>query len=183
MKILIRTLVITLLLTGAVIYKNVGGERFSGEAAEKTEYKKESASLVASQPLEVKVTTKTIYLDGNSEVEEKMETIWSMEDFWAAYEGWTLLEQGEGYLKFEKRVDDLSPEVKADGYFGIDLNNQLTIFIGRPAHGKAVESFFPLPVNTLESWRMKDLKNGIKITDKEQFRAVVKTYTKLAQKR
>ncbi|GGC92756.1 hypothetical protein GCM10007216_24390 [Thalassobacillus devorans] len=149
----------------------------NGEEDEaKENYMEESVSLVASQPLEVKVTMEKQYLDGVIEVEEKIETIWAMEDFWANYDGWTLMHQGEGFVDFYKQIDDLSPEVKANGYFGIDLNDQLMIFLGKPAEGKVIESFFPIPVDTLESNRRKELEQGIKIQDKNHFNEVIETY-------
>ncbi|WP_176224057.1 BofC C-terminal domain-containing protein [Thalassobacillus devorans] len=149
----------------------------SGEEDEaKKSSLEEPVSLVASQPLEVKVTMEKQYLDGVTEVEEKIETIWAMEDFWANYDGWTLMNQGEGFVEFYKQIDDLSPEVKANGYFGIDLNDQLTIFLGKPTEGKVIESFFPIPVDTLESSRRKELEQGIKIQDKNHFNKVIETY-------
>ncbi|MFG6118959.1 BofC C-terminal domain-containing protein [Thalassobacillus sp. B23F22_16] len=149
----------------------------SGEAdGAKENTLEEPVSLVASQPLELKVTMEKQYLDGVTEVEKKIETIWAMEDFWANYDGWTLMNQGEGFVEFYKQIDDLSPEVKANGYFGIDLNDQLTIFLGKPTEGKVIESFFPIPVDTLESSRRKELEQGIKIQDKNHFNEVIETY-------
>lgn len=156
------------------------GERttIKGSTQEETSAESEKqTSLVASQPLEVKVTMTKEYLDGVRKTEEKVETIWAMEDFWASYTSWTLVDQGEGFVEFKKKIDDLSPEVKANGYFGIDLNEQLTIFLGKPAEGQVIESFLPIPVEALESKRVEELEKGIKIKDKEHFQKVIKTFS------
>ncbi|MFD1018887.1 BofC C-terminal domain-containing protein [Thalassobacillus hwangdonensis] len=138
------------------------------------------AAPVASEPMELTVKEKTTYIDGTSEVDETVQTIWSMEDFWAQYRDWQFVEMGEGFVTFEKASTDISPSVKKDGYFGIDLNNQLSIFRGKPANGDVIESFYSIPVEKLESSRMKALKEGIKITDKEQFQHVMETYAEFS---
>ncbi len=175
---IIQSIAISVLLLGTILLAPVAYSTMEGSISNKAPVEaEEQASLVASQPLEVKVTMTKEYLDGARETEEKVETIWAMEDFWASYTGWTLVDQGEGFVEFKKKIDDLSPEVKANGYFGIDLNEQLTIFLGKPAEGQVMESFFPIPVETLESKRMEELKKGIKIKDKEHFQQVLKTYS------
>lgn len=42
------------------------------------------------EPLEVQVVLERMYLDGEFSQETIKETIWSMEDFWAKYDGWQL---------------------------------------------------------------------------------------------
>ncbi|SEA94641.1 forespore regulator of the sigma-K checkpoint [Thalassobacillus cyri] len=178
MRTIIKSITISMLLLGTIMLAPDADSTIKGSTEKKTSIASEKqTSLVASQPLEVKVTMTKEYLDGVRETEEKVETIWAMEDFWASYTGWTLVDQGDGFVEFKKKIDDLSPEVKANGYFGIDINEQLTIFLGKPAEGQIMESFFPIPVDTLESKRMEELEKGIKIKDKEHFQKVIKTYS------
>lgn len=44
-------------------------------------------------PLRVHVQLEKVYLDGDVGIEHTDETVLAMEDFWAAYAGWTLVEQ------------------------------------------------------------------------------------------
>lgn len=45
------------------------------------------------EPLQVHVQLEKVYLDGDVSIEHKHEKVFSMDDFWAAYAGWTLVEQ------------------------------------------------------------------------------------------
>ena len=44
-------------------------------------------------PLRVHVQLEKVYLDGDVGIEHTDETVLAMEDFWASYAGWTLVEQ------------------------------------------------------------------------------------------
>lgn len=45
------------------------------------------------EPLQVHVQLEKVYLDGDVSIEHKHEKVFSMDDFWVAYAGWTLVEQ------------------------------------------------------------------------------------------
>jgi len=87
-------------------------------------------------PLTLKVILQEHYLDGNISEQIVEETIWSMEDFWAQYSDWQLVDQTEGQITFKKNIDDISPFLKANGYFGITEDGILSIFKGVPGESE-----------------------------------------------
>ncbi|WP_237416818.1 BofC C-terminal domain-containing protein [Halobacillus halophilus] len=148
-------------------------------SVEKTEKGTSEASvetLVQAEPLELTIVMKERYLDGVVETTTKQETIWSMMDFWASYEGWRIENQELDRIVFQRQVEDISPLTKQHGYFGLNENGELAVFQGIPNEGKVMESFKPIPVKPLESKRIDLLKGGIKIKDSSHFEQVVHQY-------
>ncbi|MCP8616993.1 intercompartmental signaling factor BofC [Salirhabdus salicampi] len=127
-------------------------------------------------PLTLEVVLRTLYLDGKMDIETEEQTVWSLQDFWSAYEGWQLVEQEEGRVVFERQVEDLSPEVKANGYFGVNEDHSLTIFNGRPEDNQVIKAFYQLDMDKLESFHFNRLKNGIKIDSTTTFKNVMETF-------
>lgn len=52
-----------------------------------------AAEVEHYEPLQLHVQLEKVYMDGDVSIEHKHETVLAMEDFWAAYAGWTLVEQ------------------------------------------------------------------------------------------
>ena len=128
-------------------------------------------------PLTVTVMLERIYLDGEVSQEITEETIWSMEDFWAMYDGWQLVHQDEEQLVFQQKVDDISPLLKTNGYFGITENGTLTIFDGKPEQSeKVIQSFFQIDIDKLESLQHEQLKEGIPVETKDHYVKVIETF-------
>ncbi|MFT4412776.1 BofC C-terminal domain-containing protein [Fredinandcohnia humi] len=128
-------------------------------------------------PLEVTVILERVYVDGEVSEEIIKETILSMEDFWAQYEDWSLVHQDEEQVVFQQRIDDISPLLKSNGYFGITEDGILSIFNGKPNESnKVIQSFFQIDVEKLESYQHDLLKHGIKIGSKDEYINVIETY-------
>lgn len=145
-------------------------------ASEGTKLKEENAKEV-NGPLTVSVVLERVYLDGEVSEEVTQETIWSMEDFWAAYDGWQLIDQDEEQIVFQKEIDDISPLLKTNGYFGITGDNTLTIFNGKPSDSdEVIQSFFQLDVKKLETKKHDELRKGIRIVTKDQYLEVIETF-------
>lgn len=117
----------------------------------------------------VTLVLERVYLDGEVSEEIVQETIWSMEDFWAAYEEWQLIDMSEEQIVFQKQMDDISPLLKTNGYFGLTEKGVLSIFNGKPGQAEIIQSFFQIDLDKLESNRHDDLVNGIPITSKEAY--------------
>lgn len=128
------------------------------------------------EPLEVQVVLERMYLDGEFSQETVKETIWSMEDFWAKYDSWQLIDMTEDKVVFREFVDDISPLLKANGYFGINNDGALTIFNGKPQTSKIIHTFFQLDIGKLESKKHEELKKGIPIKDKHHYVEVLETF-------
>jgi forespore regulator of the sigma-K checkpoint len=136
-------------------------------------------------PLTVKVVLQRVYLDGELSEEVTNETILSMEDFWATYDGWQLIDQNEERVVFQRSIDDISPLLKTNGYFGIDDDGTLSIFNGKPETNEVIQSFFQIDVKKLESRKHDELIQGIRIQSRDQYLEVLKTleaYSKTEKK-
>lgn len=128
------------------------------------------------EPIEVQVVLERMYLDGEYSQEIVKETIWSMEDFWAKYEDWEIIDMTENEVVFREYVDDISPLLKTNGYFGISSDGTLTIFNGRPQTSKIIHTFFQLDMGKLESKKQEELKKGIRIKNKDRYVEVLETF-------
>jgi forespore regulator of the sigma-K checkpoint len=130
-----------------------------------------------SGPVTKTIKLQRVYIDGDMSEEIKRETIWSMEDFWAQYDDWQLIDQDENRIVFRKFVDDISPLLKSNGYFGITEDGILTIFEGKPDEStKVIQSFFHIDVEKLESRQHDILKKGIPVQSKDHYVKVIETF-------
>ncbi len=129
-----------------------------------------------TEPLHVKIVLERIYLDGEISEEVVQEKIYSMENFWAKYDQWQLKKMTKKEIYFTKQVDDISPLLKANGYFGITENGVLTIFNGKPGKFNIIHSFFQIDVNKLESRKQQELIEGIPIKTKDRYVQVLETF-------
>lgn len=136
----------------------------------------------AFEPKNVKVILARIYLDGEVSEEIIEETIWSMEDFWAEYEEWDLVDQDDVQVVFQQKVDDISPLLKINGYFGISEEGILNIYDGNPSDDKVIQSFFQINMKELKSQQHQELQKGIPILSRDRYEEVLKTYKKYAKK-
>ncbi|WP_428909248.1 BofC C-terminal domain-containing protein [Niallia sp. Krafla_26] len=127
-------------------------------------------------PITVDVLLKCLYMDGEISEETVTETIYSMENFWAKYEDWQFIGMENNKMVFHKKADDISPLLKANGYFGVTDDGILTIFNGRPYKSHIIQSFFQIDVGKLESRKREELKNGIRIKTKDRYVEVLETF-------
>lgn len=128
------------------------------------------------EPLQFKVTLQRVYLDGEISEEVFHEASWSPENFWAKYDQWQLINTDGENLVFRKKVDDISPLLKANGYFGITNEGVLTIFNGRPGQSRIIQSFFQIDIKKLESKKQEELLEGIPIKTKDRYVEVLETF-------
>ncbi|GHH97159.1 intercompartmental signaling factor BofC [Neobacillus kokaensis] len=130
----------------------------------------------ATEPLHITVILERVYLDGEVSQEVVHEKCWSMENFWAKYDAWTLKNREESSMVFTRKMDDISPLLKANGYFGITEDGVLTIFNGRPGSSKIIQSFFQIDMKKLESNKQEELLQGIPIKTKDHYVKVLETF-------
>ncbi|MEH6989092.1 intercompartmental signaling factor BofC [Cytobacillus firmus] len=127
-------------------------------------------------PLKMEVILEREYLDGEVSQETIEETIWTLEDFWAKYDQWQLVDMDIDYIVFRRKVDDISPLLKANGYFGVTEDGTLTIFNGKPQKTNIIQSFFQIDLGKLESTKCEELKKGIPIVSKDRYVEVLETF-------
>lgn len=130
---------------------------------------------VPENPLKLNVTLKRIYLDGEISEETVSEKIWALEDFWAKYENWQLVDMNEETIVFELKIDDISPLLKVNGFFGVSEDGTLSIYNGKPEQEDIIQSFFQIDIKKLEGKKHMQLKQGIPVKTKEDFSIVLET--------
>jgi forespore regulator of the sigma-K checkpoint len=127
-------------------------------------------------PITVELHLKCMYIDGEISDETVKETIYSMENFWAKYEDWQFIGLENDKLVFHKKTDDISPLLKANGYFGVTDDGILSIFNGKPYKSHIIQSFFQIDVGKLESRKREELIKGIPIKTKDRYVEVLETF-------
>ncbi|MBB6445897.1 BofC C-terminal domain-containing protein [Bacillus benzoevorans] len=127
-------------------------------------------------PVELDVMLKCEYLDGEISEEAVRETIYSYENFWAKFDEWQFVGMENDRMVFQKKVDDISPLLKTNGYFGVTEDGILTIFNGRPYKSNIIHSFFQIDVGKLESRKREELLKGIPIKTKDRYVKVLETF-------
>jgi forespore regulator of the sigma-K checkpoint len=129
-----------------------------------------------TEPQNLTVILERVYLDGEVSQELVHETCWKMENFWAKYDQWQLTNINESTYVFRKQVDDISPLLKANGFFGVTEDGVLTIFNGRPGQSHIIQSFFQIDIKKLESKKQEELIQGIPIKSKDHYVEVLETF-------
>ncbi|WNF38927.1 intercompartmental signaling factor BofC [Bacillaceae bacterium IKA-2] len=132
------------------------------------------------EPKTIQVILSRIYLDGEISEEVVEETILSMEDFWAEYIEWDLIDQDEAQVVFQQKIKDISPLLKINGYFGISEQGILNIYEGKPSEEKVIQSFFQINTKKLKSHQYQELEKGIPVLSWDRYQKVIKKYKKLA---
>ncbi|MCM3215230.1 intercompartmental signaling factor BofC [Niallia taxi] len=133
----------------------------------------------AQSPKKFAVLLQRVYLDGDISEECIEETIWSMEDFWSKYENWQLVNMDSHQFVFKQEMDDISPLLKANGYFGVSDEGVLGVYNGKPNKSNIIQSFFQIDLEKLESTQQKSLQNGIPIKNKNRYVEVLETFKSL----
>lgn len=125
-------------------------------------------------PKTVDVYLRRTYLNGQTKVKVEPATILSMEDFWSTYKDWEAVDQDENKVIFKKKIDDISPELKENGFFGISDDDILKIYKRDSRGKKAIQSFFQIDVKRLESDLYQKLQEGIPVESKGHYQQVIK---------
>lgn len=134
------------------------------------------ANNVLTDPSQINVILERVYVDGEISQETVKETIDDLDNFWNKYSGWQITHMDERTVVFRRQMDDISPLLKANGYFGITEEGVLTIFNGKPQRTNIIQSFFQIDLGKLESNKCEELKKGIPIKTKENFVEVLETF-------
>lgn len=79
-------------------------------------------------------------------------------------------------IVFKKYVDDISPLLKSNGFFGVTDDGTLSIFNGKPDVTNVIHSFFQIDIGKLETKTQKELVKGIPVRTKEDFLHVLEAF-------
>ncbi|WAA11573.1 BofC C-terminal domain-containing protein [Fervidibacillus halotolerans] len=91
-------------------------------------------------------------------------------------QGWELRDQNAERIILEKRVNDISPLLKSNGFFGITEDGTLSIFDGKPDENKVIHSFFQIDIKKLEVRKQEELKKGIPVRSKDTYFQVIQAF-------
>lgn len=116
------------------------------------------------------------FLDGEFSIEIVPKNVESFNELKMKYSNWELVEIKEGTIYFQKYVDDISPLLKTNGYFGITTEGVLSIYNGEPKQQKIIQSFFQIDIEKLETKYIEELTKGIPIQTKEHYVQVINTF-------
>lgn len=128
----------------------------------------------------VDVYLERVYLDGQVQVDMKPVNSQSTKEVRSHFADWTLVGRGKHKLVLKKKMNDISPILKTDGYFGLSKDNILTIYNGKPEKNKAIHSFYQIDVKELESRLQHKLHKGIPIESKGHYEKVMNHLKKYA---
>ncbi|KAF0994328.1 intercompartmental signaling factor BofC [Geobacillus sp. TFV-3] len=135
----------------------------------------------SAAPVKMTIVLERQYLDGEMSEEKVIETIDSMTEIWKKYRDWQLVTLDDQTIVFRKTINDISPLLKTNGYFGITDDGTLSIFNGKPGRSsKIIQSFFQIDVQKLESRQQEKLKKGIRVLSKERYEQVIEMYRHFA---
>nr|WP_263325590.1 intercompartmental signaling factor BofC [Neobacillus sp. Marseille-Q6967] len=129
-----------------------------------------------TEPHQQTIILERVYLDGEMSEEVVVDSYWTIDNFWAKYDQWQLVDMDGTTMVFRKKVDDISPLLKTNGYFGISDDGVLTIYNGRPDPSRIIQSFFQIDVKKLESKKQEELIQGIPIKTKDRYVEVLETF-------
>ncbi|MGD6816692.1 BofC C-terminal domain-containing protein [Metabacillus sp. 84] len=125
----------------------------------------------------LKVDFERTYLDGEVSIETKEETVRNIKSLMARDSGWTVERHSGQSILLRKKINDISPLMKANGYFGLDNEGILTIYDGKPDEAvKVIQSFYQIDVGKLETRRHCELENGIRVESRNRYLKVIETF-------
>lgn len=145
----------------------------------------ESATAFSVLP-SLEVVLQRHYVCGEM-LEERMMSPLSVESVRQQFADWDVAEQTETRLVLTKQVDDLAPQCKANGFFGITDEGLMTLFYGPPEEGNVIRTFYQLDVERLETSLpqqvAQQLRDGIRVTTVQEFHSVLSTYAEFIQEK
>jgi forespore regulator of the sigma-K checkpoint len=148
---------------------NIFGIGMVGSAA------KMDTSLL-QQKWDSKVILERIYLDGEISEEVVYESNQSVKDLCGKYAQWQLVEMNKDNVIFRKHVYDISPLMKANGFFGVSTEGVLSIYNGKPGQSNMIQSFYQIDIKKLESKKQEELFQGIPVRTKYRYVEVLETF-------
>lgn len=130
------------------------------------------ASAASHTPVEeprIKIMLERIYLDGEVSEEIFTEKVSSLEAFLEEHHDWQLINRDNEQIVLQKSVQDISPLLKINGYFGVSKEGILQTFEGVPQMDHVIHSFFQIDMKKLKSYKRDQLERGIRVESKERF--------------
>jgi len=129
---------------------------------------------------EVELVLHRTYLCGEETRQLGRHTAEAASEMLRSHRDWEATLEPTGKLTMEERVDDLSPQCRKTAFIGMDKDGNLSLYDGPPWKEKVMKTFFQLDVEMLESRlgedRVRELAEGIRVTDKDAYESVLAVY-------
>ncbi|WP_310189433.1 BofC C-terminal domain-containing protein [Bacillus sp. 3255] len=124
------------------------------------------------------------YVCGEERIQLGLQSSEQLLDMQVKHPDWILSVGANGNVTFTEHIEDLSPACKEKAVFGIDGSSNLSLFNGTPDKDNVIRTFFQLNIKYLESSLPPDtvqqLKDGIRISDMEEYNSVLSTFSDYA---
>ncbi|MBS4173677.1 BofC C-terminal domain-containing protein [Bacillus sp. FJAT-49736] len=172
MTIVVRTILMAALFFGANLYTLPQSHK-DPLNTNKMMMTKPSAQVLSKG--QKTIILERVFMDGEVSEEILHEKRLSNKVYMNKYKSWQLVEMDDDQLVFQKKVDDISPLLKSNGYFGLSDDGTLSIFNGKPNKADIIQSFFQIDMKKLEGKKQEELLKGIPIKSKEDFTNVIET--------
>jgi forespore regulator of the sigma-K checkpoint len=129
---------------------------------------------------------KTVYLCGTETERLEFETfdeidIWTMD----LDDEWMVKSQSDKeVVMVREALNELSPQCKENGYFGLAQDATLTFYDGHPEENQVIQTFFRIDTERLKTSlpleETHSLKEGIRVYTVAQYLSVLSTYGEFA---
>lgn len=136
--------------------------------------------FVAAAHDTISVKLERVYIDGEVSEEMIQETNRTMDEILKEYAGWAIVAKTNSSVHLRKEIDDISPLLKMNGYFGLSKDGFFNLYDGRPKEDNVIQSFFQINTKKLKSYERIELQNGIPVLSRENYENVLKTYKRYA---
>lgn len=156
------------------VYEPVGGSK--SVSSELQSLEKDNSQYV--------VMKKNLYVCGEESIDLGKLEGHEIYDLLNANQHWSLTWTKERTAMLTEEIADLSPDCRDNAYFGLDEDGNLTLFEGMPSDKKVLRTFFQIDIKHLESSlpreAVKQLRDGIRITDYSGYNSVLSTFADYA---
>lgn len=130
---------------------------------------------------QIQIVLEKEYVCGENTVEYHYSNDSNLEAIQEQYKDWQYTSFDGTTANFSKKVWDLSPECKENGYFGLSEDGQLTLFKGPPENKEVIETFFQIDVEKLRSGLSTEpvfqLYEGIKVKDMSDYNSILSLFS------
>lgn len=162
-------------LVGGIVLAGTDGKPWSPLFA------KESGESVEVMGKPYELVLARTYLCGVKNEEHKPVAEDRLAEMMVEYNGWEIVSADSAKIILMKREQDIAPECKENGHFGLGTDGMLTLFHGLPAEQNVVQTFYRINTQKMEANLSKEevesLRRGIRVRDLAEYNSVLSTYS------
>lgn len=140
---------------------------------------------VVLSPQKWNVVIQKKYLVGPMVIEQGLYSTSELDQLIASLANVAIIEESEDTIVYEQMIEDLSPILKANGYFAMDPKGVLHLYQGgaKEEHN-IIQTFFQIDIERLETTlpveEYMQLREGIPFTSLAEYNSILSTYSEYA---